>query len=917
MGDQKVPYEHLPIPTYEEATSSRPSSSQSRLGPHETSDDAERQGLLHHDAAGERSSQPFRGYRPPTVESERSSLDFLSEDGSSARGSTEQLRRELEEMEVEDPPTASSSRSLFSKRFTNFKRTLSSINLPLRKYIPTFNLPTFNFRVDLCSGVEHQQRCIILLRVFAVCLVASLVYLLFASNFFSFSNRINQGQIYQPESVRQFLENNINETTIAQNLERATNFPHIAGTEGNYVLAKWVEEDFKAYGLEAVEVEQFDVYLNYPKEAGRRVAIVDPPEKHWEAQIDEDKVYADPPREQTLVFHGLSKSGNVTGPLVYANYGSRDEFEKLEEMGVKVKGSIVLVRHYGTQPDVGLKVKAAELAGAIGCIVYSDPAQDGFRKGDAWPKGRYMPKDGVQRGAVGRVSLVAGDVLSPGFASRPDEKKRLDISEAPGLPQIPSIPLSWGDAQHLLRVLKGHGKKVPKGWVGGVPDIGEWWTGNADSPKVNLLNLQDEVERQPIYNVIGRIAGVEQTKSSIILGNHRDAWCFGAVDPGSGTAVLLEVARVFGELKARGWRPLRTLEFVSWDAEEYSLTGSTEHVEDRADYLRANAFAYLNVDTAVSGDKFKAVGSPMFEPILLHILNRVEDPKTRASIRALWDQAGSKFEGPNAEGDALPFQAIAGTSSISLEFTGDGYPAHSCYSNFDWMHKTGDPGFYYHRAMGQIWGLLALELASRPVLPFDVNVFSKALAQYILDLHKYAKKISVPLKPLKGRDDDDSKQPSNGVVDLTPLYDAGRSLNNEATRFHRWEADWNATLFNQNGFEDDVTALRRISHNNHMTFFETNLLDLEEGGGVSHSKPPISAHASSPVSSSNLAPQVPNRTQYKHMIYSPQLWPEKTEDATYFPAIRDAMDSGDWVETQAWIDKVSKIITNAATRLNL
>ncbi|EFQ98143.1 N-acetylated-alpha-linked acidic dipeptidase 2 [Nannizzia gypsea CBS 118893] len=828
MGDQKVPYEHLPIPTYEEATSSRPSSSQSRLGPREVSDDAERQGLLHnHDTAGERSQRPFlRGYRPPTVESVRSSLDFLSDNGSSARGSTEQLRRELEEMEVEDPPQASSSSSSFAKRFTSFKRTLSSINLPLRKYIPTFTLPSFDFQFNICAGIEHQQRCIIILRVFAVCLVASLVYLLFVSNFFSFSNRINQGQIYQPESVRVFLENHINETAIGQNLERATNFPHIAGTEGNYVLAKWVEENFKSYGLESVELEKFDVYLNYPKDGGRRVAIVDPPEARWEAQIEEDQVYADPPREQTMVFHGLSKSGNVTGPLVYANYGSKEEYKKLADMGVSVKGSIILVRHYGMQPDVALKVKAAELAGAVGCIIYSDPADDGFRKGDPWPKGRFMPKDGVQRGSVNRIAMAAGDVLSPGFASRTDEKKRLKVDEAKGLPQIPSIPLSWKDAQHLLTALKGHGKKVPKDWAGGVPDISEWWTGNEGSPKINLMNLQDEVERQPIYNVIGRIVGVEQSKNTIILGNHRDSWCFGAVEPGSGTAVLLEVARVFGELKARGWRPLRTLEFVSWDAGEYGMIGSTEHVEDRIDFIRPNAFAYLNVDVAVSGDKFSARGSPF------------------------------------------------------------------CYSNFDWIHKTGDPGFLYHRAMGQIWGLLALELCSRPVFPFDMNRYSKALSQYVLDLHKYAKKISVPLKPLKSQNKNDENKPDNGAVDLQPLYDATNSLNTEVAKFHQWEGNWNATIYDQNGFEDDVSAIRRMAHNTHMGYFETNLLDLDEGGGV------------------------PNRTQYKHMIYSPQLWPENPEEATYFPAIRDAMDSGDWTQTQVWIDKVSKIITNAAVNLN-
>nr|AJD23166.1 glutamate carboxypeptidase 2 [Onygena corvina] len=896
MGDQKVPYEHLPIPTYEEATSSRPSSSHTRLGPHETSDDAERQGLLHNDAAAGHSHRAFRGYHPPTVESERSSLDSLSEDGSSARGSTEQLRRELEEMEVEDPPAASSStRSLFSKRFTNFKRTLSSINLPLRKYIPSFSLPSFNFRINLCSGVGSQQKCIILLRIFAVCLVGSLVYLLFASNFFSLGSRINQGQIYQPESVRNFFERNINHTAIRQNLERATNFPHIAGTEGNYVLAKWVHDTFRSYGLESVEMEQFDVYLNYPLRDGREVSIVHPPEKSWKAQLEENQVYLDPPREQTMVFHGLSKSGNVTGPLVYANYGTRDDFKKLTEMGVKVEGSIVLVRHYGPQPDPALKVKAAELAGAVGCIIYSDPAQDGFRKGDPWPKGRYMPKDGVQRGAVGRIPLVAGDPLTPGHASRPGQKGRLDMRSAQGLPLIPSLPLSWGDAQHLLQALKGRGKKVPEDWVGGVPDIDEWWTGKGkeDDLHVGLVNLQDEVKQQPIYNVIGRIAGVEQTKGKIILGSHRDAWCFGAVDSGGGTALLLEVARVFGELKARGWRPLRTLEFVSWDASKYSFTGSTEHVEDKAETLRANAFAYLNVDVAVSGDKFTASGSPMFEPILLHVLRRVQDPKTRASIRSLWDKAGSKFTGPMADSDALAFQTIAGTSSINLGFTGDPYPAHSCYANFDWVHKAGDHDFVYHRAMGQIWGLLALELSSRPVFPFDMIGFSRSVSQYVNDLHKYAQKISVPLKAIGNRDAKPEPKTDGVAIDLTPLYDAAESLKASAVKFHQWEKEWNTTLYNLNGYEDDVTALRRMSHNSHMAYFETNLLDLDNDGGV------------------------PHRSQYKHMIYSPQLWPEKPEDATFFPAIRDAMDIEDWPETQAWINKVSKIISNAAMRLNL
>ncbi|KAK2738034.1 hypothetical protein FQN57_007300 [Myotisia sp. PD_48] len=836
MGD-KSQYESLPIPTYEEAISSRPSSS--RIGPEETSDDAERQGLLYHDTNGER-LQPTQGYSPAVAGSERSSLDLLSSSSAegSIRGSTEQLRRELEQMDVEEPPSSSSPRSSFSKRFTHFRRTLSSIHLPLRRFIPRFNV---NFNLSGCGGgMERQQKCIVILRIFAVLIVASIVYILFVSDIFNFGGRLNLSQIYDPESVRMFVQNHVNESNIARNLEITTNFPHIAGTEGNYVLAKWMEEMFQSAGLEKVELERFDVYLNYPRKDGRRVAIVDPPEKAWEAKIDEDQVYSDPHREQTLVFHGLSKSGNVTGPLVYANYGSREDFKHLSDMGIKVEGSIALVRYYGKQEDRALKVKAAELAGAVGCIIYSDPVDDGFRKGDPWPKGRYMPNDGVQRGSVGLTSWVVGDVLSPGYPSLPGEKKRLSPQDSPGLNKIPSIPIAWRDAQHLLQSLKGHGKAVPKDWIGGVPDINEWWTGDPGAPKVNLANIQDEEKRQPIYNVIGRIAGVEQAEKRIIIGNHRDAWCFGAADPGSGTAILLELVRIFGELKSLGWRPLRTIEFVSWDGEEYNLIGSTEHVENRWDFLKRNGFAYLNVDVAVSGNKFQASGTPLFKSLLLKTLKRIADPKTGENLRSIWIRSGSQLEGLGAGSDYVAFQDIAGVPSIDLSFTGDKYPYHSCHDNYDWMKKAGDPGFLHHKALGQIWALLTLELADRPIVPYDMIVYSDTVSRYVLDLHDYAKSQSVPLKPLDHQKKHRHRAPAQDAVDFQPLYDAAARFRAEAIVFHDWVKDWNSSLYGSNGFETNVMAIKRMSHNSRMAYFDTHLLDLEEGGGVSLS-PSISS----------------------------------------------------------------------------
>ncbi|OJD10386.1 hypothetical protein AJ78_08582 [Emergomyces pasteurianus Ep9510] len=837
MSDEKSKYEFLPIPTYEEATSSRPSSSQSRLGPEETSDDAERQGLLSRSSEGQGPRYPGN-YQPPTVESERSSLDFLpSSNGSSARGSTDELRRELEQMDMEEPDETSASslsQSSFSKRFTHLRRTLSSIHLPLWKYVPKFN---FNprFLSDLRLRVEHHH-CIIILRMIALFFVVTIIYFLIVSDVVGFVRPINMGQMYEPESVRIYVQNHINESHIAENLRRMTAFPHVAGTEGNYVLAQLVEERFKSALLDSVSMEQFDVYLNYPKEDGRRIAIVDPPELAWEAKIEEEQAYRGSPNNQYPVFHGHSKSGNVTGPLIYVNYGSREDFKKLADMGVNLEGAIVLVRYYGTQSDRALKIKAAELAGAAGCIIYSDPAEDGIVLGPEWPKGRYMPSDGVQRGGVSMKSWVIGDVLSPGFASTPGEKKRISPEESTALPKIPSIPIAWRDAQPLLKALRGHGKKVPKEWVGGVPEIDEWWSGDPTSPKVNLANAQEELERHPIFNVIGRIVGIEQSEKKIVVGSHRDAWCFGAADPGSGTAVFLEVVRVFGLLRAHGWRPLRTIEFASWDGEEYNLIGSTEHVENDVDELRRNGFAYLNVDVAVSGNKFRASASPVFEPVLLRVLERTSDPRTHQTLRSLWDQQRSKLEGLGAGGDYVAFQDIAGMSSIDFGFTGGPYPYHSCYDTFEWMTKFGDPGFKYHQVLGQIWALLILELSDSPMLPFDMQAYASAVTKYVSDLEQYSKSKHVPLLRARGPDEtsnNNHKVPNSGtnVVNMQPLHDAAKEFRESAATFHQWGNNWNESLTSSGGYESNVMAIKRMSYNSHMTYFDTNLLDLGEDGG--------------------------------------------------------------------------------------
>lgn len=739
----------------------------------------------------------------------------------------------MQEMDVEDPAHPGSSRShlgqRFSKRFNTLTRTLSSIHLPLRKYFPKFNFSFISNLTDRWRSRGEYQVCLIILRLVGLIIVVTIVYLVVATDLFSIGGtRLSIGQSYTPSSVQNYVQGHINETSIAEKFERLTRFPHMAGTEGSYVLAEWIEQEFRKAGLDEVGMEEFQVYLNYPKPTGRRVAIVDPPELAWEAILDEEQAYKDPPQQQTLVFHGHSKSGNVTGPLVYANYGSREDFKLLADKGISLQGAIVLVRYYGTQGDRALKIKAAEMAGAAGCIIYSDPAEDGFVLGPTYPDGRFMPADGVQRGGVSLMSWVVGDVLTPGFASTPDEKKRLSPEESPGLNQIPSIPIAWRDAQRLLQVLRGHGEKVPKKWVGGLPDISEWWTGDSSSPKVNLMNLQDDIERQPIYNVIGRIIGLEQPEKKIVVGNHRDAWCFGGVDPGSGTAVFLEVVRVFGELLALGWRPLRTIEFASWDGEEYNLIGSTEHVENELDALRNNGYAYLNVDVAVSGGEFRAAGSPLYERILLQILNRCSDPVANQTLKEIWQSKNQRLSGLGAGSDYVAFQDIAGTSSIDFGFVGEPYPYHSCYDNYEWMTQFGDPGFRYHKSLGEIWGLLLLELSENPILPFDMEAYAAYLSSYVSELDEYAKS---KIESMQSRDG--SLGGSKPALNMTPLYDAATNFKENAARFHEWDQLWHDTVWGAGGFETNIMAIKRMSHNTRMANFETHILDLDEGGGVS------------------------------------------------------------------------------------
>lgn len=737
-------------------------------------------------------------------------------------------------------------------------------------------------------------------RLLALAIVIGFMYFLFASGMLTgITNGVNNGGLrFDPEDLRVHLQRTVDPRRMRAAVKIFSSYAHIAGTEGDYATALDVEAMFNKAGLDVVQKDDYYVYLNYPREDGRAVQIMDDKGENaiWTAALEEIERGGETAGKQTPAFHGHSKSGDVKGPLIYANYGSREDYQKIKDMGIDPKGAIALVRYYGTQTDRALKVKGAELAGFAGCIIYSDPADDGFLKGDVAPGGRYMPEDGVQRGAVSLMSWVVGDVLTPGWESK-KEVPRVKVNEAKGLVQIPSLPLAWRDAQILLQHLQGFGKKVPDAWKGGVPEVGEWWTGNSSSPIVRLKNEQDENEKQPIWNVYGKIVGMEQSAKSIILGNHRDAWSFGATDPHTGTAIMIEMARIFGDLVGRGWRPLRSIEFMSWDAEEYNLIGSTEFVEKNVDSLREDAFAYINLDTVVSGPEFRASGSPPLQKSLFRAMNRVTDPNFNTTLKDLWDRRGAKLEGLGAGSDYVAFQDIAGTSSIDLEFGGEPFPYHSSYDNFELMEQVLDPDFTYHGLMAQVVGLLLLDLADRPILPFDMVNYGRNLQSWIGDLESWAKK-------------EEEKKSKKDVLKFDDLKDAAATVSAKAEQFSKWEAEWDRMVHRSGGWETQELGGKRIAYNNKMGYFESMLLDLEFGGGVSVLFP---EDLFAFTNRSDF--KIPNRTQFKHVVYGPQLW--SGYDEAFFPAIRDLVDAELWDGANTYINKTATLIMEAASILEI
>ena len=624
-----------------------------------------------------------------------------------------------------------------------------------------------------------------------------------------------------------------------QHLKILTAKPHIASSKEDYETAVYVAEKFKAAGL-ATEIVPYRVLLNQPRtvsfearsDAGA-ILSTGPTREH----VSDDPFQDDP--NVVMPFNGSSGSGDVTGEVVYANYGRLEDFDYLAAQHIDLHGKIVLVR-YGANFR-GVKVYIAEQRGAAGVLIYSDPQDDGYFQGDAYPNGPWRPETGVQRGSVQYLFKYPGDPQTPGVASTPElpDSARLDPLKTGNQPSIISIPISYHDASPILQALAG--PNVPKGWQGALPF--SYHVGGT-GVSIHLVSDQDYKVRT-IWDVIGKIKGREYPDNWVVVGNHRDAWVYGAVDPNSGTAAMLEAVHGFGALLKQGWKPKRTIVVASWDAEEEGLIGSTEWTEQHEAALK-HAVSYFNVDVAVSGSEFGAEAVPSLKQFIREVTEQVPSPKG-GTVYSQWklsalsearDSNTGHVTHANAPTDDVPVGDLGSGSDFTPFLQHVGVPStdigshgsygvyHSVFDNYTWYMQNADPTFVYLQEMARILGLEALHMADADVLPYDYVTYGKEIASYL---------------------DTAKKKKTAGSLDFAPAEAA-------AARFSK---------------AADAVRARQLSPGANPAQLNTTLRQTETDF----------------ISETGL----PNRPWYKHVIYAPGEYTGYA--AVVIPGVNEALDA--------------------------
>jgi N-acetylated-alpha-linked acidic dipeptidase len=696
----------------------------------------------------------------------------------------------------------------------------------------------------------------------------------------------------------------ISASNIRDNMRRLSARPHHVGSPYDKDNAQWILSKFKEWGFDA-KIETFDVLFPTPKI--RVLEMLQP--TVYRAKLTEPVVRADATStqaaEQLPSYNAYSADGDVTAPLIYVNYGNREDYEKLDRLGISVKGAIVIAR-YG-QGWRGIKPKVAAEHGAIGCIIYSDPKGDGYFAGDDFPAGGWRPRYGVQRGSVMDTDYP-GDPLTPGVGATANAK-RLSLKEAKTITTIPVLPISYGDALPLLSALKG--PVAPEDWRGALAITYHVGPGPA---RVHL-KVSSNWDIKPVYDVIATLHGSSDEGQWVIRGNHHDAWVNGADDPVSGQAAMLEEARVMGDLHAQGWRPLRTVIYCAWDGEEPGLLGSVEWVETHVDELRNHAVLYINSDTNERGYLF-AGGTQDLQNFVSGVARDVEDPETgmstyqRSHLYAISEAKNAEERSDlrkrndllvRALGDGsdyTAFQDFAGISSLNLGFgdEDDGDQYHSIYDDFYWYTTFVDKDFAYGRALSQTAGTAIMRAADADFIPVDYTPQAQAIEKYAADLEKLVKdkqeeftERNLELKEGVFKATRNPRKlllppPTETVppfVNLAPMKNAIESLKKSADRYSAAISAYQtkgSPLLQPQSLESINADLLRVSR-----------LFLNQKG-------------------------LPDRPWFKNQIYAPGAY--TGYGAKPIAAVREYMDERKWAEAEGQVPQVSQVIETAASGIN-
>jgi N-acetylated-alpha-linked acidic dipeptidase len=686
-----------------------------------------------------------------------------------------------------------------------------------------------------------------------------------------------------------------------ESMQRLSARPHNVGSPYDKENAEWILAKFQQYGFDA-HIETFDVLFPTPKE--RQVELVSP--THFVAKLQEPPLTVDPTSQQTAeqlpTYNAYSADGDVTAPLVYVNYGMREDYDQLERLGVSVKGAIVIARYGGGWR--GIKPKVAAEHGAVGCLIYSDPREDGYFEGQNYPGGPYRPEEGVQRGSV-MDTQYPGDPLTPGVGATKDAK-RLSLKEAKTITSIPVLPISYGDAQPLLAAISG--PTAPDTWRGALPITYRIGPGPA---KVHLV-VKSNWDLKTIYDVIAKISGSETPDQWVIRGNHHDAWVNGADDPVSGMVAVLEEARALGDLVKQGWYPKRTILYCAGVGEEPGLLGSTEWVEQHQDELRQHAVMYLNSDSSVRG-YLGVSGSHTLERAVNQVEREIQDPEKHISVwkraylrrvgragspedrEELRDRADLRLGALGDGSDYTAFLDFAGVAALNMGFGGEsgGGVYHSIYDDFYWYTHFGDTKFVYERALAQMAGSTVMRFADADLLPFDPTGSADTIKRYVAELKK-------ELKQQQDQARERNRELEEGV--FTATADAEKQYVPPPKRPV-------PPYLNFAPLENGVEAYTRAAQRYHQAVAKLN--DNEGAAWQSPALPAINAKLLLTERTFTISQGLKKRPWFKHQIYAPGAY--TGYGAKTIPAVREAMEEEKWKDADEGAAVVGQVLMNEAS----